>query len=150
MKSGDLTRGLRNVLPLNQGFSTFVFSFAPWQISKVTFTPQIFFIFSLLQMPIVVGKSVNFLLIKFTPKAGQIYPRLRIPCSKVRSTLNQGESQLSVLFCFNRAWLPCRPGLKRELVLCSRINQCIFLLLCCCKQRMVNTHGNYLPVSACL
>ena len=26
-------------------------------------------------MPIVVGKSVNFLLTKFTPKAGQIYPQ---------------------------------------------------------------------------
>ena len=25
------------------------------------------------------GKSVNFLLTKFTPKAGQIYPRLRTP-----------------------------------------------------------------------
>ena len=32
-------------------------------------------------MPIVVGKSVSFLLTKFTPKADQIYPypRLRIP-----------------------------------------------------------------------
>ena len=30
-------------------------------------------------MPIVIDKSVNFLLTKFTPKAGQIYPRLRTP-----------------------------------------------------------------------
>ena len=38
-----------------------------------------FYIFSLLQMPIVIGKSVNVLLTKFTPKTGQIYPRLRTP-----------------------------------------------------------------------
>ena len=38
-----------------------------------------FVIFSLLQIPIVIGKSVNFLLTKFTPKAGQIYPWLRTP-----------------------------------------------------------------------
>ena len=35
--------------------------------------------FSLLEMSIVIGKSVNFLTTKFTPKAGQIYPQLRTP-----------------------------------------------------------------------
>ena len=30
-------------------------------------------------MPIVIGKSVNFLLTKFTPKADQIYSQLRTP-----------------------------------------------------------------------
>ena len=55
---------------LEQGFSTFILSFTSWQISKVKFTPRIFFIFSLLQMPIVIGKSVNFFQTKFTPKAG--------------------------------------------------------------------------------
>ena len=49
------------------GFSAFILSLTPWQISKVIFTLQ-FFIFSLLQIPIVIGKSVNFLLKKFTPK----------------------------------------------------------------------------------
>ena len=34
-------------------------------------------------MPIVIGKSVNFLLAKLTPKAGQIYPQLRIPAIDV-------------------------------------------------------------------
>ena len=34
---------------------------------------QIFFIFSLLQMSIVKGKNVNFLLTKFTSKAIQLY-----------------------------------------------------------------------------
>ena len=58
---------------LVQGFSTFILSFTRWQISKVKFTPQIFIIFLLLQMSIVVGKNVNFLLTKFTPKACQIY-----------------------------------------------------------------------------
>ena len=38
---------------------------------KVKFTFQNFFMFSLLQMPIVVEKSVNLLLTKFTPKASQ-------------------------------------------------------------------------------
>ena len=52
---------------LKQWFSTFILSFAPWQISKVKFTPKFIFTFSLLQMPIVIGKSVNFLLAKFTP-----------------------------------------------------------------------------------
>ena len=32
--------------------------------------PQIFFIFSLLQIPIVIGKNLNFLPTKFTSKAG--------------------------------------------------------------------------------
>ena len=56
---------------IKQGFSTFILLFIPWQISKVKFTPKIVFIFSLLQIPIVIGKSVNFFLTKFTPKAGQ-------------------------------------------------------------------------------
>ena len=38
-----------------------------------------FYIFLLLQMPIVVGKSVNYLPTKFTSKPGQIYPGLRNP-----------------------------------------------------------------------
>ena len=66
-----------------QGLSTFILSFTPWQIPKVKFNRQNFFLFSLLQMPIVTGKSVNFLLTKFTPKAGQIYPQgvnLRVVC----------------------------------------------------------------------
>ena len=43
---------------------------------KVKFTPLFLYtVFSLLQMPII-GKRVNFLLTKFTPKAGQIYPWL--------------------------------------------------------------------------
>ena len=58
----------------DRGFSTFILSFTPWQILKVKFTSQIFFVFTLLQMPIVC-KIVNFLLPKFTPKAGQIYPQ---------------------------------------------------------------------------
>ena len=37
--------------------------------------PKIIFIFSLLQMPIVICKSVSFLLTKFTLKAVQIYPQ---------------------------------------------------------------------------
>ena len=37
--------------------------------------PPNFFMFSPLQIPIVIGKSVNFLLTKFTPKAGQICPQ---------------------------------------------------------------------------
>ena len=38
-----------------------------------------FFIFAILQMSMVVGKRVNFFLTKFSPKAGQIYPRLKTP-----------------------------------------------------------------------
>ena len=38
------------------GFAAFILSFTPWQISKVKFTPQIFFTFSLLQIPIVIDK----------------------------------------------------------------------------------------------
>ena len=64
---------------LDQGSSTFVFSFTPWKISKVKFTPKTIFIFSLLLMPIVIGKSVNFLKTKFIAKTGQIYPRLTTP-----------------------------------------------------------------------
>ena len=41
------------------------------EIFNVKFTFQNIFIFSLLQMPIVVEKSVNLLLTKFTPKASQ-------------------------------------------------------------------------------
>ena len=29
---------------IGQGFSTFILSFTPWQMSKVKFTPQIFYI----------------------------------------------------------------------------------------------------------
>ena len=43
--------------------------------SKI-FLPN-FFMSSLLQMPFVVHKSVNFCLQNFTPKAGQLYPWLR-------------------------------------------------------------------------
>ena len=64
---------------LGQGFLTFILSFTPWQISKVKFTPKYFFMLSLLQISIVIGKNLNFLLTKFTPKAGQIYPQLRTP-----------------------------------------------------------------------
>ena len=53
---------LSYLIQLDQGFSTFILSFIPWQISKVKFISQNFFIFSLLQMPIVIGKSVNILL----------------------------------------------------------------------------------------
>ena len=35
--------------------------------------PQFFFVFSLLQMPNVIGKKANFLLTKFTPNAGKNY-----------------------------------------------------------------------------
>ena len=52
----------RNVESLNyvwQGFSTFILSFTSWQISKVKITAK-YFIFSLLQIAIVVGKSANF------------------------------------------------------------------------------------------
>ena len=51
----------------------------PLANSKVIFTPKYFFIFLLLRIPIVIGKNVNFLLTKFAPKAGQIYPWLRTP-----------------------------------------------------------------------
>ena len=47
--------------------------------SNVKFTPKYFLKFSLLQIPIVIGKNVNFLQTKFTPKAGQIYPWLGTP-----------------------------------------------------------------------
>ena len=54
-------------------------------------------------MPIVIGKSVNFLLKKFTPKAGQIYPVLRTSeldkCTDITDlpiTDITGLSQLSV------------------------------------------------------
>ena len=70
------------VLTLKQEFSTFIVSFTPWQISKAKFTPQMFFYIFTSTNPIVIGKSVNFLLTKFTPKAGQIYPRLRTPALK--------------------------------------------------------------------
>ena len=53
---------------LTQEFSTFILSFTPWQISKVKFTPQIFFILSFLQMPIAIGKSVNFCEQNLPPK----------------------------------------------------------------------------------
>ena len=71
-----------------QRFSTFNLSFNPWQISKVKFTPQI----SLLQMPIVIGKSVNFLLTKVTPKAR--LPRLRTPAI-VDTSLKTGILRLN-------------------------------------------------------
>ena len=62
----------KSVDDLDQGFSTL---FTPWQISKVKFTPKYFFIFPLLQIPIVIGKNLNFWLTKFTPKTGQIHPQ---------------------------------------------------------------------------
>ena len=40
-------------------------------------------------MPIVVGKSVNFLQTKFIPNAGQIYPRLRAPDLKLHLNLKK-------------------------------------------------------------
>ena len=58
-----------------------------------------FYIFSLLQMPIVIGKSVNFLLTKFTPKTGQIYPQgvnlppVKNPC--FRAIANGNDFRLS-------------------------------------------------------
>ena len=67
----EKTNFWQNVLErLVQGFLTFIFSFTPWKISKVKFTLRLFFIFSLLQMAIAVGKSVNFSLTKFTSKKG--------------------------------------------------------------------------------
>ena len=51
---------------LHQGFSTFILSLTQWQISEVKFTPN-FFLFSLLQMSTVVGKSMNFLLQNLPP-----------------------------------------------------------------------------------
>ena len=74
-----LKKAVSHVVALEQKFLTFILSFTPWQISKVKFTPKYFFILSLLQIPIVIGKNLNFLLTKFTPKAGQFYPRLRTP-----------------------------------------------------------------------
>ena len=47
----------------------------PLKNFKSKIYPQIFFILLLLQMPIVVDKSVSFLLTKFIPKAGQIDPQ---------------------------------------------------------------------------
>ena len=74
------------ILTLTQGFSAYILSFTLWLISKVKVAAQIFFIFSFLQMPIVIGKSVKFLLTKFTHKTGQIYfqevnlPPVKNPC----------------------------------------------------------------------
>ena len=86
-----------------------VLSFTPRQISKVKFTPKIFFMFSLLQMPNVIGKSVNFSLTKFTPKAGQIHPqKVNLPplensCSKESLSLRKIGSPSQIwqeLSCF--------------------------------------------------
>ena len=84
--------------------------------------PPNFFIFSLLQMPIVIGKSVNFLLTKFTPKAGQIYlqreiqPRLKTPALSIYRCLELLRSLnivlKSLVYSFNEltsCWYPpCR------------------------------------------
>ena len=71
------------LIQLDKGSSTFILPFTPWKISKVKFTPQIFFISLLLQMLIVIGKSVIFLPTKFTPE-GQIYPQ-RVNLSSVEN-----------------------------------------------------------------
>ena len=51
-------------------------------------------------MPIVIGKNVNFLLIKFTPKAGQIYPQgVNLPPVKNPWCRVISESQIYSILC---------------------------------------------------
>ena len=54
-----------------------------WANFKSKIYPPRFFIFSPLQMPIVIDKSVNLLLTKFTRNLGQIYPPVKNPWSTV-------------------------------------------------------------------
>ena len=69
------------------GILNLCFLIYPLENFKSKSYPQIFFIFSLLEMPIVVDKSVSceLLLTKFTPKVGQVYPRLRTPHTEGKS-----------------------------------------------------------------
>ena len=64
-----------HVEKLRAGVLNLYFLIYPLENFKGKIYSLIFFVISLLQMSIVVGESVNFLLSKFTPKAGQIYPQ---------------------------------------------------------------------------